>query len=597
MAARRRLFRWGSWFALVNAGLLVLVGLRYFWYYAWQGPSPALIYAALALVGQMSVFAYVPFLLLVLAIVVFPQPRVVVPLGVLLGSTILSFIVLDSLLFADNRYHLSVLAFTLLAPHTLAFLAIYFAAGLAIEAMLAHWIWRRTVDAPRLRVGRYLALGLVACFVSSHLIHLWAEAHSYVPITSFTRYLPFYFPLKDARNLARLGLLDLDQVARKSNLHASGRPSRGELRYPRSPLICDPRRPLLNVLLIVIDGMRADSLRPAVAKRMADFTRGSVVFEAHYSGGSWSRPGMFSIFYGIPASYWDAFADDNRPPVLMDLFRRYGYELGVFASIPVYNKNVGLNRTALARIPNLRQETRSPFPEASGRDRTLTDEWLDWIDRRDPSHPFFGFLYYDAVVSNKPIPDFPATPVPPSAPVQARKYASYLTNVRYVDALIGRVLDDLGRRRLLERTIVIITSDHGMEFNESGQGFTGHGTAFSDYQLHTPFVLRWPGRAPGRVDRRTSHNDLAPTLLGELFGCANSPADYASGQSLYSDAQWDWLITLGFSDFALLEPDKVTIVYPSGNEVRDQHYRLIERPQLSRDKLRAAFQEMSRFFN
>src|SRR5262245_18297287 len=184
MAARRRLFRWGTWFALANAGLLVLVGLRYLWYYSGQGPSPAVIYAALALVGQMSVFACVPFLLLVLVIVVIPQPRVVVPLGVLLRSTILSIIVLDSLLFADKRYHLSVLAFTLLAPHTLAFLAVYFAAGLAIEAMLAHWIWSRTEHEPRLRVGRYLALGLVACFVSSHLIHLWAEANNYVRVTS-----------------------------------------------------------------------------------------------------------------------------------------------------------------------------------------------------------------------------------------------------------------------------------------------------------------------------------------------------------------------------------------------------------------------------
>jgi len=226
----------------------------------------------------------------------------------------------------------------------------------------------------------------------------------------------------------------------------------------------------------------------------------------------------------------------------------------------------------------------------------LTSEWLEWLDRRDSSHPFFGFLYYDAVVSNRPIPDFPAPPVPPSDPAQARKYASYLTNVRYVDALIGRVLDDVGRRRLLERTIVIITSDHGMEFNESGQGFTGHGTAFSDYQLHTPFVLRWPGREPGRVDRRTSHNDLAPTLLGELFGCTNPPTDYASGQSLFSGAQWDWLITVSHNDYALLEPDQVTIVYSFGNEVRDQHYRLIQHPRLSQDKLRAAVQEMSRFY-
>ncbi|HYS94830.1 MAG TPA: DUF3413 domain-containing protein, partial [Candidatus Acidoferrales bacterium] len=91
MAARRRLLRWGSWFALVNAGLLALVGLRYLWYYAVAGPSVAWIYALLAFVGQMAVFAFIPFLLLVPVVLLIPWPRVVVPLGVFLGSTVLSF--------------------------------------------------------------------------------------------------------------------------------------------------------------------------------------------------------------------------------------------------------------------------------------------------------------------------------------------------------------------------------------------------------------------------------------------------------------------------------------------------------------------------
>jgi membrane-anchored protein YejM (alkaline phosphatase superfamily) len=601
VAARWRLLRWGGWFALVNAGVLALVGLRYLWYYAAVGPSVAWIYALAAFVGQMAVFAFVPLLLLLPVLLLLPWPRIIVPLGVCLGSTVLSFLVLDSLLFADNRYHLSVLTFTLLAPQTWAFLVLYFVMALAIEAMLALWVWRRTAEAPRhrprYRIGRWIALGIVACFVASHLVHFWAEAHYYVPVTSFTRYLPLYFPLKDSRRLARLGLVDQTRARERSLVAALGRPPGGELHYPRAPLRCEPRRPLLNVLLVVVDAMRADSLAHALAPHMTGFAERAMRFDGHASGGNSSRAGMFSIFYGLPASYWDAFADDHRPPVIMDLFRTYGYQLGLFASSPVYSWVVGLDRTALARVPNLRQETTSPYPGSSGRDRTLTDEWLQWLDGRDPSRPFFGFLYYDAVAANQPIPDLPAPPLPAEAPEQARRYARYLTNVRYVDALVGRVLDDLERRRLLESTVVILTSDHGTEFNENGQGFTGHGTSFSAYQVRTPFVLRWPGRPPARISRRTSHNDLAPTLLTELFGCANPPADYASGQSLFSDGQWEWLITLSHNDFALLEPDQVTIVYPSGNEVRDQSYRLVQHPRLSRDKLRAAMQEMSRFYN
>ena len=65
MAARRRLLRWGSWFAFLNAGLLALVGARYLWYYLSLGPSPGWIYAVLAFVGQMSLLGFLLFLLLV----------------------------------------------------------------------------------------------------------------------------------------------------------------------------------------------------------------------------------------------------------------------------------------------------------------------------------------------------------------------------------------------------------------------------------------------------------------------------------------------------------------------------------------------------
>src|SRR5262249_61199273 len=89
VAARRRLLRWGIWFALLNLGLLVLVGARYLWYYLTLGPSPGWIYATLAFVGQMSIFAYLPFLILVPVILLLPWPRLVLPVAVLFGTTVL----------------------------------------------------------------------------------------------------------------------------------------------------------------------------------------------------------------------------------------------------------------------------------------------------------------------------------------------------------------------------------------------------------------------------------------------------------------------------------------------------------------------------
>jgi uncharacterized protein len=591
------LLRWASWFAVSNAGLLALIGLRYLWLYVRLSPSVAWGYAGLAYVGHVSALAYLPCLLVLVPLILLcPRPRLVVPLGVALGGVGAGLLLLDSLVFAENRYHLNALTFMLLARQTWGFLALYVVLGMAIEGMLAGWVWQRTAQAPGRRLGRYLAVGLGACFVVGHLIHAWAEARYDVPVTSFTRYLPLYYPLQVTKLQVRLGLLDRARARDRAVVAALGGAPVGELLYPLVPLRCEPRGPRLNVLLVVIDAMRADALTAAVAPRLSEFARGAIQFDRHHSGGNSSRAGMFSLFYGLPATYWDAFANLARPPVVMDLFQQHGYQLGLFASSPVYD-GVGLDRTALAGVPDLRLRTSSSSPGSSGKDRTLTDEWYGWLDRRDPARPFFGFLYYNAAVAIEPPDNYPpVTPVVPGASTQLRRYGRYLTAVHYVDSLVGQVLDDLERRKLLGSTVVLVTSDHGMEFDEDGQGFTGHGTSYSRYQMQTPLVVRWPGRAPERVARRTSHNDVAPTLVAGLFGCANPAADYASGRDLFSEGQWDWLIAASYSEFALIEPERVTIVYPASYEIRDRDYRLVAHPTFPHDGLRAAQQEMSRFF-
>jgi hypothetical protein len=85
-------------------------------------------------------------------------------------------------------------------------------------------------------------------------------------------------------------------------------------------------------------------------------------------------------------------------------------------------------------------------------------------------------------------------------------------------------------------------------------------------------------------------------LLTELLGCANPPADYASGSSLFSDAQWTWLVVASYREYAVVEPGRVTVVFPSGYEVRGRNYRLEPSQAPPRATMRAAMLEMSRFY-
>ena len=181
---------------------------------------------------------------------------------------------------------------------------------------------------------------------------------------------------------------------------------------------------------------------------------------------------------------------------------------------------------------------------------------------------------------------------------QAAEFAKYQTAVNFVDGVIGDVLNDLQARGLLDSTVVLISSDHGEEFGESGEKLEKHGSGYTRYQLVTPLVLHWPGRPGGTVfTHRTSHYDIVPTLMQELFGCSNPAGDYSVGGSLIDEESWDWMVAGSYYNYAVLEPDQVTVTFPNGlYEVRDWEYRLLREPHFRGDVLEAVSEQNARFY-
>jgi len=271
------------------------------------------------------------------------------------------------------------------------------------------------------------------------------------------------------------------------------------------------------------------------------------------------------------------------------------YQMGLFSSSNMY-RPVTLDRTAFANVPNLRIETKPVDAPAWQRDRIMTQEWITWLDQRAPDQPFFGFLFYDAVNDPTYPPEYEGRVVPdPDDPLPG-EFADYKTSVMFVDELIGQVLRDMEKRGLADNTVVLISADHGEEFNENDDGIKGHGSSYSRQQLGVPMLLAWPGVEPRQLSHRTSHYDVAPTLMRRLLGCSNAFADYSSGQDLFEGPQWDWLIAGSYYNYAVLEPKQITVTFPNGMyEVRDNNYRLLDSPQFNGDVLEAVMRENTRF--
>jgi len=95
--------------------------------------------------------------------------------------------------------------------------------------------------------------------------------------------------------------------------------------------------------------------------------------------------------------------------------------------------------------------------------------------------------------------------------------ARYDGEILWTDEHVGRMLDALERHGLADRTLVVVTSDHGEEFFEHGRA--GHRMSLYDEQLLVPLLMRLPGRIPAglRYGGQVRATDVAPTIL-ELAG-------------------------------------------------------------------------------
>lgn len=601
LLTRRHYFRWLGWFALANAIVFALISLRYLSGYAPGETALAWIYLVTVYTGHHVMLTTLPLFLLVgPLILLYPRRRLITTAAVFLIALMIALTMIDSMLWSQSRFHLNALTLQILGYQSWIFVTVIFLIGLLFESILARSVWNWVRAAPARKgwlVGIFCGLSILA----SQMIHAWADASYYVPVTAIAQQLPVYKGATAKSFLTDHGLVDAAasrerQLARRlsRDIDAS---ARSPLNYPLQALECEAEAPL-NLLIILVDAMRSDMLSDTTAPNINRFaaSRGAN-FSRHFSGGNSSRMGAFSLFYGLPPGYWSSFEALQRPTVLVDGLQAAGFQLGIFSSHTMY-RPVVLDRTAFARVPNLRMATEPLSDPAWKRDRKLTAEWFDWLSARDPERPFFGFLFYDAATSRDFPPNYARQFQPAGDDPLQEQLAIYKTAVHFDDDLIGSVLDDLEQRGLADNTVVIISSDHGEEFDDSGAGLEKHGSGYSSFQLQTPMVIAWPGRTQGEVyAHRTSHYDIVPTLMQDLLGCTNPASDYSVGRNLFQQEDWDWMVAGSYFNYAVLEPEKITITFPNGGvEVRDWNYTLLDKPEFNADTLSAVSEQNTRFY-
>jgi arylsulfatase A-like enzyme len=101
-----------------------------------------------------------------------------------------------------------------------------------------------------------------------------------------------------------------------------------------------------------------------------------------------------------------------------------------------------------------------------------------------------------------------------------RLQKSFAAMVSFVDASLGRLLDDLEERELMDEVVILFTSGHGMALGEHGAAVEAVPWLHEE-KTHVPLFIRLPAEAEGgrRVASLTQSVDVGPTLLA-LFNVA-----------------------------------------------------------------------------
>ncbi|HEX5760193.1 MAG TPA: sulfatase, partial [Thermoanaerobaculia bacterium] len=315
-----------------------------------------------------------------------------------------------------------------------------------------------------------------------------------------------------------------------------------------------------NVLVLGLDTVRADALGPwrrgtSLTPAMDRLAAESDVWLEAFSTFNATNPSFASIFTGLYGKDHGVYDLSTPLPrahtTLAELFRRRGYEtLAVISARHLGDHNSGLGQ-GFADLTLAGEHFAAELAVDMAIDWIAAPErragrWLAWVHLFDPHTPHTPPRPFAA--GYRPATPYGLGPVAGWTPFRAPGLRAfdepilgghrdlYAGEVAYLDRQVGRLLDFLASRGLLETTVVALVADHGEQLGEHGIRYRHLG--LHDTTTHVPLMVRWPesagataGAAPPRGRRLrglVQTIDLFPTLLA----AAGLPVPPQDGEDL-----------------------------------------------------------------
>ena len=337
-----------------------------------------------------------------------------------------------------------------------------------------------------------------------------------------------------------------------------------------------------NVLIVVIDALRPDRLGAYgytrnTSPNLDRLASESWLYTQAITTAPWTKPAIASLFTGLyPREHGISSADWSRRDeagaaqvsalpakslTLPELLAEAGYRTAAFGENHHLIARLGfaqgfeehaldlMDRSFMESVTGrlglgIAQHFASP---GQGRNtgRKIHERFFGWLPSGD--QPYFAYLHHIDVhwPYRAPAPyaqrfharrtttDFnsmafymkagpqradPDQPPDINAALLQDMSDAYDEGIQFVDAELGRLFAELKRRGTYDRTLIVVTADHGEQFMEHGE--IGHGTSLHDVLLRVPLIIKFPCPGPNcrahRVEEQVQTVDLMPTILATV---------------------------------------------------------------------------------
>jgi len=284
-----------------------------------------------------------------------------------------------------------------------------------------------------------------------------------------------------------------------------------------------------NLLLITLDTTRADHLgcygfELAVTPSLDRLARGGIRFARVYAPAPLTLPSHSSIMTGLyPATHGVRNNGHDLAPkwrTLAEILKGRGFSTAAFVSSFSVDSRFGIGRGFDVYDDTFQPQAPLKGANAERRAEDTFARFSSWLGRNGQNRFFVWVHYYD--------PHLPYDP--PSLYREGSPGRPYDGEIAYMDHYVGAVLDALGARGLLDKTLVVVAGDHGEGLGDKVE--TGHGIFLYEETLRVPLIFSDPKAftRPDVVESAVRLVDVAPTIL-ETLGLKTETSGM-EGQSL-----------------------------------------------------------------